>query len=101
MPTYDYVCDACSHTFEQTKMISERDQPISEPCPKCQKEGEVRRDWSLTTPGLAADTTLTPDSKTGGQWSELMNRMKKGVPERLRQNLDSGTNRSGSKGWKG
>ena len=55
MPTYDYVCDACNHAFEQTRMISERDQPISEPCPKCQKEGEVRRDWSFTTPGLGAD----------------------------------------------
>ena len=61
MPTYDYVCDACSHKFEQTRMISERDQPISEPCPKCQKEG---------------------------------------VPERMRKNLDSGTNRSGQR-WKG
>ena len=101
MPTYDYVCDACEHTFEQTRMISERDQPISEPCPKCQKEGEVRRDWSFTTPGLGADMTLTPDKATGGQWSELMSKMKEGVPERLKKNLDSGTNRSGSKGWNG
>mgnify|MGYP003111337011 FL=1 len=95
MPTYDYICDACSHKFEQTKMISERDQPISEPCPKCQKEGEVRRDWSFTTPALGADATLTPDTATGGQWSELMNKMKSGVPERLKQNLDSGTDKSG------
>ena len=95
MPTYDYVCDACDHAFEQTRMISERDQPISEPCPKCQKEGEVRRDWSLTTPGLGADHTLTPDKATGGRWSELMNRMKDNVPKRLGENLDSGTNRTG------
>jgi len=44
---------------------------------------------------------LTPDKATGGQWSELMSKMKEGVPEKLRKNLDSGTNRSGSKGWNG
>jgi len=100
MPTYDYVCDACSHTFEQTKMISERDQPISEPCPKCKKEGEVRRDWSFTTPGLGADTNITPDKKTGGNWSKLVDKMKSGVPQRFHDNLDSSKHHSGRR-WSG
>ena len=95
MPTYDYVCDACEHTFEQVKMISERDQPISEPCPKCKKEGEVRRDWSFTTPGLGADHTLTADKATGGRWSELVNRMKSNVPEKLHKNVESGSHNTG------
>lgn len=89
MPTYDYVCDACSHKFEQTKMISERDQPISEPCPKCQKEGEVRRDWSYNKPGLGVDKTMTADSKTGGQWSELMEKMKCAHPKRFHKKFDT------------
>ena len=100
MPTYDFTCDSCSHKFEKTLMISERDQPISEPCPKCQKEGEVRRDWSFTTPGLASDTTLTADKKTGGQWGELMGRMKKNIPERYQGRLDRTTSHTGNR-WKG
>ena len=34
MPTYDYECDACGHTFEQFQNISE---PHLTKCPKCKK----------------------------------------------------------------
>jgi putative FmdB family regulatory protein len=34
MPTYDYVCDACGHTFELFQSISE---PVQKKCPKCGK----------------------------------------------------------------
>jgi putative FmdB family regulatory protein len=34
MPTYDYKCSACSHTFEH--MQSMRDKPLRK-CPKCGK----------------------------------------------------------------
>jgi putative FmdB family regulatory protein len=32
MPTYDYECDACSHTFELFQSISE---PLKKKCPEC------------------------------------------------------------------
>jgi putative FmdB family regulatory protein len=38
MPTYDYECKACGHTFEAFQRITE--DPLST-CPKC--SGEVRR----------------------------------------------------------
>jgi len=38
MPTYDYKCEACGHTFEQFQAIT--DDPLTE-CPEC--GGEVRR----------------------------------------------------------
>ena len=34
MPTYDYECDACGHTFELFQSISE---PNQKKCPKCSK----------------------------------------------------------------
>ncbi|MCI0334600.1 MAG: zinc ribbon domain-containing protein [Planctomycetes bacterium] len=34
MPTYDYECDACGHTFELFQSISE---PVKKKCPDCDK----------------------------------------------------------------
>ena len=34
MPTYDYECDACGHTFELFQSITE---PVEKKCPKCKK----------------------------------------------------------------
>ena len=34
MPTYDYECDACGHTFELFQSISE---PLKKKCPDCGK----------------------------------------------------------------
>jgi putative FmdB family regulatory protein len=35
MPTYDYVCDACGHKFEQFQYFSEAHLKT---CPKCQTD---------------------------------------------------------------
>jgi putative FmdB family regulatory protein len=34
MPTYDYKCDACGHSFELFQSISE---PVQKKCPECGK----------------------------------------------------------------
>jgi putative FmdB family regulatory protein len=39
MPTYDYVCDACEHAFEEFQSFS--DEVLSK-CPKCGKK-KLRR----------------------------------------------------------
>ena len=39
MPTYDYECDACGHTFELFQRITA--DPIKK-CPEC-KKNKVRR----------------------------------------------------------
>jgi len=39
MPTYDYKCDGCGHTFELFQSITKR--PIRK-CPKCGKRKLVR-----------------------------------------------------------
>jgi putative FmdB family regulatory protein len=39
MPTYDYVCDACGHTFEEMQSFSD---PVLKTCPQCGKD-QLRR----------------------------------------------------------
>jgi putative FmdB family regulatory protein len=39
MPTYDYVCDACGHTFDELQSFSD---PVLTKCPKCKKK-KLRR----------------------------------------------------------
>jgi putative FmdB family regulatory protein len=39
MPTYDYACDACGHTFEEFQSFSEA--PLKK-CPEC-KKNKLRR----------------------------------------------------------
>ena len=39
MPTYDYVCDACEHTFEEFQMMSAK---VLKKCPECGK-AKLRR----------------------------------------------------------
>src|SRR5262249_53544234 len=39
MPTYDYVCEACDHRFEEFQSMSE---PVLTKCPECKKK-KLRR----------------------------------------------------------
>jgi putative FmdB family regulatory protein len=39
MPTYDYVCDACGHAFEEFQSMSDA---LLKKCPKC-KKSKLRR----------------------------------------------------------
>src|ERR1700691_5603278 len=39
MPTYDYVCDACGHKFEEFQSINDK---LLKKCPKC-KKSKLRR----------------------------------------------------------
>jgi putative FmdB family regulatory protein len=39
MPTYDYVCDACNHSFEHFQSITDA---VLRKCPKC-KKSKLRR----------------------------------------------------------
>jgi putative FmdB family regulatory protein len=39
MPTYEYVCDACEHNFDEFQSIN--DAPLKK-CPKCKKQ-KLRR----------------------------------------------------------
>ena len=96
MPTYDYRCNACEHLFESVQMMADDMKPTKEPCPECGKK-EVTKSWAGVTPGIGCDMTLTPDKKTGGDWSRLMDKMKHGTPKKMHGQFDRASNRSGGK----
>ena len=76
----------------------EREKPCDEPCPECGAVGVKKTIGGF--PGLATDSTLTPDKKTGGQWSEMMNKVKSGIPKKYHGGIDKSTNMTGKR-WKG
>lgn len=97
MPTYDYQCEACNHQFDMFESIGTRDAPCDQPCPEC-NETKVRRGW-FNAPVGGVDATLTPDKATGGQWSQLMDKLKKSkvVDRASQKSLEQASNRSGAK----
>lgn len=100
MPNYGFLCEDCGKQFDRFLKIDEREIPITEECPHCKTKGKIVKEYSTLSLALNADSKLTPNSKTGGQWNELMGRMKNRLPQRYHANLDSATNRSGRR-WSG
>jgi|TARA_Y100000310_G_C20548578_1_gene746860 hypothetical protein len=73
--------------------MSDDMKPTKEPCPECGKK-EVKKSVSKPA-GLGADSNITPDKVTGGDWSEMMGRIKKNLPKRYHKKLDKSTNMTG------
>jgi putative FmdB family regulatory protein len=94
MPIYEYKCEGCALEFESFESMSNRDGPLSEPCPEC-GESRVKKLVSVTTMGV--DMNVTPDSKTGGDWSRMMDKIKNGLPERHHGGIDRSTSRTGGR----
>jgi len=101
MPIYEYECDGCSHQFEESMSMSNDKVPCGEACPCCGEVGMVRKGFR-TAPAGASDSTMTPDKKTGGQWSEMIERVKHSgqVPKRYHEKLDQSSKRTG-RHWSG
>lgn len=93
MPNYEFICDDCGVKFERFLPISERESPLGESCSGCGKK-KIRRDYDGQVVSLASDSMVTPNSKTGGDWNELMTRMKKGLPKAAHANLDRASDRN-------
>jgi len=99
MPIYDYQCEACEVTWEENLTISNRDKPLKKKCPNCGEKKVKRAIHGF--PGLGVDTTLTADKKTGGQFSEMMERVKRYAPKSTHGSLGGSTERDHGRGWKG
>ena len=95
MPNYGFVCEGCEKSFDVLTSIANRDNPLNEACPHCNKKGKIVKDFQGIRCSLSADMTLTPDKATGGRWSELMGKMKKGLAPRYHKKIDAATNMTG------
>ena len=90
------MCEACDETWEDFHMVSGRDKPCKKPCPHCKKK-KVKRTLPTEFPQMGVDQTLTANKKTGGQWNELMNKVKDYTPERFHGKLDKSSSQSGKR----
>ena len=86
MPTYDYMCEKCDHTFEESLKIVDRGVPTEYPCerrlhrasPIC--GGEVKQ-IIVQASGFAYDNIRTKHSKQEPGWfKEKMTDMKRNNP---------------------
>ena len=84
MPVYEYICNACSETFEKILMISNRKSPEKEPCPKC---GEIKvSQGHLTAPTLGDPVRLGLIKPDNG-FKEVLQRIHEKTPgSELRDN---------------
>jgi len=74
MPTYDYKCEKCGHTFEEDLKIADRKIPTEEQCrfPTC--GGEVTQ--IIAVPGFAYDNIKTRHSVKPAAVGQLEDRLK-------------------------
>lgn len=75
MPTYDYQCSKCEHSFDKILKMSERETPTKEKCPNCESENTVSQiivsASSLVSP-LSVDGLIRPR----GDFRERMKQIK-------------------------
>lgn len=95
MPVYGFICNKCDHKFDEYLKMDEREEPLKKPCPKCKKKKSIRREYDGFSQSIGSDATLTPNKATGGQWNEMMGRMKKGLAKRFHKNLDQASANTG------
>ena len=98
MPNYGFICEDCGHSFCRLLPIEKRNSPLKEGCEKC-NSGSINKQFS-SNPLLLSDTTMTANKKTGGQWNDLMSKMKSGMSKRYHERLDIASSRT-SRRWKG
>jgi putative FmdB family regulatory protein len=100
MPTYGFICNECNHSFDVFLKISERENPTKENCPSCKKDNCITRSFDGFTQTVGSDSTMNANKATGGQWNELMGKMKKGLSKRYHDRLDKASSQT-ARIWRG
>ena len=96
MPIYEYHCDVCKEKFDAVLPMARYDEPTTEPCPACAATKSVHRGVpsSIQT---GVDANMTPNKRTGGQWGQLMDKMKRNLPSDSIDMLDRASTNSGKR----
>ena len=91
MPTYEYTCTKCAHSWDAFHSVADRDTPLSGKCAKGKKKSIAR---AFTTPPVTGvDANVGP----GADFRELTKKIGAGVPQRYRENLDRAAGLRGRK----
>lgn len=70
MPTYAYQCESCKDSFEEFKMMKNRDEPTETPCKKC--GGTIIR-----TPVSYGGFALNDAQPLSGDFKNLLQNLKR------------------------
>lgn len=59
MPFYNYKCSKCGFEWDESRKVSEMNEPCEKPCPNCKEEnfieiviGAIRSVWNCSKPTL-------------------------------------------------
>jgi len=94
MPTYDYRCEKCGHTFEESLKIADRNVPTESPCTQdidvqqtkhmtfAQACGGEVKQIIVAASGFAYDNIRTRHStkKVPGWYTDKIKDMKRNIP---------------------
>lgn len=70
---YDYCCDKCEETWEESHLSADRDKPLETPCSKC--GGPIRREL-VYAPSISYDT-VNPIRRAGNEWNDVLKGIQK------------------------
>jgi putative FmdB family regulatory protein len=85
MPTYDYSCSKCEHSFDKILRVDDRAEPTKDACPNCGAKNTVS--IMLTAPSLMNANRVDGLIKPHPQFKERMQQIKKGLPEKYKKNI--------------
>ena len=77
MPNYDYICKACSHTFEEFLKIKDHEKPCKKPCPKC---GEKKVEQYIASAPPIIDPVRLGIRKPDSGFKEVISKIKQAHP---------------------
>lgn len=73
MPTYDYYCENCNESWEENKLISERDEPLKTPCVKCGEK--IKR--GVAAARVSYEGAHSMMKRAGNEWNDVLKGIKK------------------------
>lgn len=73
MPVYDYNCNNCGKTFEQTKKIADRDDTDVDVCPECSTTGQITR--QVGSPLVAYSIITKGYGRIDGGFKEVLQKI--------------------------
>lgn len=76
MPTYDFRCENCNHTFEEFLSMTQSDDPCHKPCPNCKKK-KVVKDFSLPVQTRLMGTPI----KHSNAFKDVISKIKNAHPK--------------------
>ena len=73
--TYTYKCEKCTHEWDCSLSMADRDLPINQPCVQCNAEGSVKRIISFA-PSITSESAMTLQQRAGSGWNDVLTKIK-------------------------